>query len=182
MLTMDVMVDVDGRQADIAIRVADQPPEHLVGKRVAGLAGALYATRTYLKRHPQPLESKEHDWVDWDRRLAVKPAMSWMQLRFADRRIVARGLSTADVFHAVLADMGIGPLPCVMGDAEPSLVRLVDAPSDVWSSVWLLTHKELRRNARVRAVMDALGRAIRAARPAIEGETGRALPAGRARV
>ncbi len=74
LLTLDALIDIDGRQADIAIRVADRPPEHLVGSRVAAMAGALYASREYLQHHKRPLEEDEHTWVDWDRRLASKPA------------------------------------------------------------------------------------------------------------
>jgi DNA-binding transcriptional LysR family regulator len=183
LLTLDALIDIDGRQADVAIRVANEPPEHLVGRRVAALAGALYASRAYLEHHDEPLASPEHTWVDWDRRLAAKPAIAWVDEQFAPRRVVARGLSTADVFAAALAGTGIAPLPCLVGDAEPKLVRLLDAPETVWSSVWLLTHGSLRPAARVRAVMrqlsDVLGDAkaliegrspYRTARPAIHGE------------
>ena len=169
LLTLDVPIDVDGRQADVAIRVADRPPQHLVGRRVASLAGALYASREYLEHHDEALEASVHAWIDWDRRLASKPAIAWVEERYPRRRVVARGLSTADVLHAVLAGTGIGPLPCIVGDAEPSLVRLVDAPKEVWSSVWLLTHGDLRRAARVRAVIEHLAEVIRVRRPRIEG-------------
>jgi DNA-binding transcriptional LysR family regulator len=169
LLTLDAPVDVDGRQADVAIRVAAEPPEHLVGRRVAALAGALYATREYLRIHQEPLESPGHTWVDWDRRLASKPAFVWLQQRFPRRRVVARGLSTADVLHGVLAGTGVGALPCIVGDEEPSLVRLLDAPKETWSSVWLLTHGKLRPAARVRAVIHELAAALRSERHRIEG-------------
>ncbi|MDP9035563.1 MAG: LysR substrate-binding domain-containing protein, partial [Myxococcota bacterium] len=167
--TLDAMVDVDGRQADVAIRVAAAPPGHLVGSRIARLAGALYATRNYLAAHGDPLESSLHAWVDWDRRLSSKPALAWVHQRFPERRILARGLSTEDVLQAVLAGMGVGPLPCLVGDREPSLVRLLDAPRPAWSSVWLLTHAELKPAARVRAVLDHLALALRGQRSRIEG-------------
>jgi DNA-binding transcriptional LysR family regulator len=167
---LDAPVAVDGRQADIAIRVADQPPEHLVGRRVAAVAGALYASRAYLEQRPEPLAAPSHSWVDWDRRISSKPAIAWVGQRFPDRRIAVRGLSTTDVLHAVLAGAGIGPLPCFVADTEPSLVRLVDAPSSVWSSVWLLTHRELRSVARVRVVLDHLAAALRREKDRIEGK------------
>jgi DNA-binding transcriptional LysR family regulator len=170
LLTLDALVDIDGRQADIAIRAAAQPPEHLVGRRIAYLAGALYASSVYLRTHDGPIESNEHSWVDWDRRLSSKPAFAWLQRRVPGaRRVAVRGLSTADVLQAVVAGVGIGALPCIVGDAEPSLVRLLDAPAEAWSSVWLLTHAELRPAARVRAVMGHLSEALRAERPRIEG-------------
>ncbi len=174
LLTLDALVDIDGKKADLAIRVAAQPPEHLVGRRVATLAGALYASQPYLREETAPLVSADHRWVDWDRRLASKPAFAWLHQLFPARRVVARGLSTADVLHAVLAGAGVGALPCIVGDAEPSLIRLLDAPKETWSSVWLLTHAELKPAARVRAVLAHLSDALRAERSRIEGVPQRA--------
>jgi DNA-binding transcriptional LysR family regulator len=171
LLTLDALLDIDGRQADIAIRVMGQPPEDLVGRRVASLAGAVYASRAYRKRHPEPIESAEHAWVDWDRRLASKPAFRWLEERCPNRRIVARGLSTADVAAAVLAGGGLGALPCLVGDREPDLMRLADAPRESWSPVWLLTHRELKPAARVRAAIAHLAAVLRAERARIEGAT-----------
>jgi DNA-binding transcriptional LysR family regulator len=169
LLTLDAMVDVDGKQADVALRVAAEPAEHLVGRRVGALAGAIYGSREYLRRHDATVEAAHHTWVDWDRRLASKPAFAWLRERVPGRRIAARGLSTADVLQAIVAGVGLGALPCVVGDAEPSLVRLLDAPRATWTSVWLLTHADLKPAARVRAVIAHLGAALRAERPRIEG-------------
>jgi DNA-binding transcriptional LysR family regulator len=172
LLGLDVPLDVDGRQADIAIRVADHPPEHLVGRRVAAMGAAIYASRAYIAGHPAPLADPSHAWVDWDRRLSAKPAMAWVEAQYPKRRIVARGLTTADVAFAVRAGTGVGGLPCLVGDDEPSLVRLVDLPRDVWSSVWLLTHGGVRPAARVRAVIAEIVAALRAERARIEGSAG----------
>ncbi len=160
---------MEGDQADVVIRAATQPPSHLVGRRAAALAVAVYASREYLRRHAAPLESPEHSWVDWDRRLASKPAFVWLDQRVPGRRIVARGLSTTDVFHAVVHGVGIGALPCIVGDAEPSIVRILDSPRETWSNVWLLAHPDLKSAARVRAVLACLADALRAERPRIEG-------------
>jgi DNA-binding transcriptional LysR family regulator len=176
LLTLDAMVAIDGREADVAVRVADAPPEHLVGRRVAALAGALYASRAYLVEHPEPLDAPAHGWVLWDRRLAAKPAFGWVEERYPIQRTAARGLTTADVLHAVRAGVGVGLLPCLVADPEASLVRLVDAPRNVWPRVWLLTHRELRPTARVRVYMEWLAHALRLEKARIEGDTSPAPP------
>ncbi len=131
LLGADTMVDVDGRQADVAVRVADAPPPHLMGRRLARLAGALYASRRYVELHPQPLQDSRHAWVEWDRRLASKPAFAWIERSFPGRRIALRGLSTSDVLCSVRQGVGIGALPCLVADADAALVRLRDAPGEV---------------------------------------------------
>lgn len=181
LLGADTMVDVDGRQADVAVRVADAPPPHLMGRRLARLAGALYASRRYVELHPQPLQDSRHAWVEWDRRLASKPAFAWIERSFPGRRIALRGLSTSDVLCSVRQGVGIGALPCLVADADAALVRLRDAPGEVGSSVWVLTHGGERPAARVRAVVSHLVRAILAARPSIEGKRGRVQRSSRAK-
>jgi DNA-binding transcriptional LysR family regulator len=170
LLTGDALLEVDGRQADIALRVAAEPPPHLVGRRVASLAGAVYASRAYVDRHGKQLDGPGHAWVEWDRRLASKPAFAWLDRRFAGRRVAVRGLSTLDVLRSIAAGTGVGALPCIVGDAEPGLLRLVDAPRETWSSVWLLTHAELKPAVRVRALLAHLGRVLKSERPRIEGD------------
>ncbi|MEN8196747.1 MAG: LysR family transcriptional regulator, partial [Pseudomonadota bacterium] len=46
-----VFADLNKREADVAIRMANDPPGHLVGRRVVRQAKAVYASRDYLARH-----------------------------------------------------------------------------------------------------------------------------------
>ncbi|MEO0606132.1 MAG: LysR substrate-binding domain-containing protein, partial [Myxococcota bacterium] len=64
----------------------------------------------------------------------------------------------------VAAGVGAGFLPCFLGNAEPGLRPLDPPPRVVATSLWVLTHADLRNTARVRAVSDALRESL--ARPA----------------
>ncbi|MEX0338317.1 MAG: LysR family transcriptional regulator, partial [Arenibacterium sp.] len=44
-------------------------------------------------------------------------------------------------------------LPCLFGDADPRLVRATTRPPTKSRDIWLLTHSDLRRTARVQAFM-----------------------------
>lgn len=167
LLSFDALLPIDGSQFDIAVRIADAPPEHLVGTRLAKLRTAVYASHAYLKRHRAALEDESHAWVEWDRRLLVKPVFQWLQQQYPRRRIVARGLSTLDVHALARAGVGVAGLPRIVGDADDSLRRLVEVPDELASSVWLLTHPELRAVPRVRAVLTALKRELSALKGAL---------------
>jgi DNA-binding transcriptional LysR family regulator len=52
------------------------------------------------------------------------------------------------------------------------LVRLLPLEPAMASELWLLTHPDLRRTARVRAFMDALAQGLRRERPLLEGRAG----------
>ena len=160
LITQDALLDIDGLTVDIALRIAEAPPENLVGQRVARLHGGLYASKGYLREHPEPLSHRAHSWVDWDRRLMHKPAFSWLAQQWPERRVAARGLTTHDVHALLRAGAGIGALPDVLAAADGLLTRLCDVPSELASSVWLLTHPELRTVPRVRAVLRAIKQVV----------------------
>lgn len=65
--------------------------------------------------------------------------------------------------------MGIVKLPCFMGDGEPALRRVTGEPPRQVSAVWILTHKDLRSTARVRAFIDFITEKITAQRGLLEG-------------
>jgi DNA-binding transcriptional LysR family regulator len=167
LLSLDAPLPIDGAQLDIAVRVAEAPPDHLVGTRVCRVHAAVYASKSYLKRAGAALDDPAHVWVEWDRRVAGKPAFQWLLQRFPQRRMAARGLSTLDVYGLVQAGVGLGALPVVVGDADASLKRLLDVPAELGSSLWLLTHPELRAVPRIRVVMSALRKALVAAKAKI---------------
>ena len=54
------------READVAIRWTDKPPEHLVGQRVCTAEYAVYGARSLLDRHGAEASLSEFPWVDWD--------------------------------------------------------------------------------------------------------------------
>jgi DNA-binding transcriptional LysR family regulator len=63
----------------------------------------------------------------------------------------------------------VAPLPCFIGDLEPGLVRVLPPVTEMASVLWLLTHPDLRRTARVRAVLDLLARRLARQRGLLEG-------------
>lgn len=61
-------------------------------------------------------------------------------------------------------------LPCYVGDLAPALRRLASKPlAEPRSALWLLTHDDLRRTARMRAVLDFLAKALASERALFEG-------------
>ena len=72
-----------------------------------------------------------------------------------------RADSVLAVVAAARAGMGVAALPCYLGDEDDQLRRMRQAAvPEVRSTLWLLTHGDLRRTARIRAVMDFLATAL----------------------
>lgn len=75
-------------------------------------------------------------------------------------------------FEACRAGLGLAALPCFLCDPLPELTRVVPPPPDPQTGLWLLTHPDLRRTARVRALLDVLYEALRPLAPRFEGRGG----------
>ena len=54
---------------------------------------------------------------------------------------------------AVRAGMGVGRLPCFLGDPDPDLVRVPGLEPTRYLDIWVLTHPDLKNVARIRAFL-----------------------------
>jgi DNA-binding transcriptional LysR family regulator len=89
--------------------------------------------------------------------------------RAAPDRIALQLNTVLGLAEAIEAGIGIGPLPCMQGDLCPSLMRLTEPEPELASTLWLLTHPDLRHAPRVRAFMDFVGDEMSARRALFEG-------------
>ncbi len=56
--------------------------------------------------------------------------------------------------EAIRAGSGRGVLPCYVGDGHPLLERLTPPIPEIAAEYWIIVHRDLRRAACVRAVID----------------------------
>ncbi|MBP2304646.1 LysR family transcriptional regulator [Azospirillum melinis] len=159
------------READIALRMDRVPAEgDLVTRRLGSFGFTLYAMR-----------GLRDDWSGrWDGAAVVglpetrrRPSQSgWVDDTVRDRgaRIVARLSELPMRLDAARRGMGLTLLPCVLGDADPALVRVVDPPAALREDVHLLVHRDRRDAPAVAAVVDALVRLFRRHAEALAAE------------
>lgn len=157
-------LNLSRRDADVALRASRGPDETLVGRRLTGVGWAVYgaAERSY-----GPLG--EEAWVGLGENVAGGVIARFIRQRTLPDRIALRLNGVAGLGEAIASGVGIGPLPCVEGDADARLRRLGDLEPDLQTDLWLLTHQDLRRSARVRAFMDHIAAAMLPLRPLFEG-------------
>ncbi len=143
------------RDADIALRFAEEPPEGLVARRLASVAYAVYGSPAYLldRRGVPPVDL---DWVGFDASLDHLRPARWMAREVGSERVVHRGTSLLGLREAARAGIGVAPLPCFLGEGDAGLVRVTPVIPDMSVALWLLTHPDLRQMPRVRATLDAI--------------------------
>ena len=158
------------RDADVAIRPARALPAPLIGKRVADIGFAVYGAKSYLLNHPVDPLAPDHAWLVGDEVLANAPVASWMRRHVPEAQIAFRADSFVSLHHAAAAGVGLAALPCCLGDAEPALTRLRAPMDDLETGLWVLTHLDLSRAARIRAFIEHMGEALADDRQLLAGK------------
>jgi len=161
------MANLSRREADVAIRLTNDPPENLVGRRILRCAKAIYASKGYLAGHDIAGGADKLAWIGWN---DVVSDPQWVRespypMAPARNRISEVMLQ----LEAAKAGMGLAKLPCFLGDTEPALCRLPPAKSIPDRELWILSHEDLRHTARVRHFSEFMARAIQAKRDLLEG-------------
>lgn len=157
----NALLSLTRREADVAVRGSNHPPEHLVGQRVGRLQTAPYASHAYLAEHrnrPDWTERNwpQYDWIGPDTSLSHLAQAHWLSTHVPTSCVVARSDSLVGMVQCVRAGMGVAMLLCPLGESEPSLQRLSEPDPSLDIEVWVLAHPDARRVARVRALTDFL--------------------------
>jgi len=150
------LVDLRRGEADLAIRVGPVTDPDLVVKKLGEVAMAPYAARSYAQRRPLPIDAADlagHDVIAFDPALAALPGAQWLEARARGAAIVLRSREMTDMLTAVVSGLGVGVLPCYLGDAEPELVRLTRQPVAA-SKLSLAYRREARLARPIRAVAE----------------------------
>ena len=152
LLITNAALELSRREADMAVRVTNKPPDSSLGRCISEFNFCVYAAPRYLKKHPHTVFS-EHNWVgildetDW-----LVPLI-WKKKHHAHEKIKFTSSLTITAKNAAKQGMGVILLPCFIGDTEKGLVRVGDPLKQISSELWVLTHPDLRHTARMRALM-----------------------------
>ncbi|GAA4863044.1 LysR family transcriptional regulator [Luteimonas vadosa] len=150
------LLNLTRREADVAVRGSNEPPPTLVGRRVGKVRVGLYASRDYLDSlGPSPSEA-DYQWVCLDETYAHMASAKWVREHVPPERIALKVNHLPTLADAVAAGLGVGWLLCPLGETRKDLVCLREPLPEMDTQVWVLTHRDLRRVARIRALTDLL--------------------------
>ena len=82
-----------------------------------------------------------------------------------------RTTDTAAQIVAVRQGLGMRPLPCFVGDADPLLVRVPGTGLHMHGTLWLLTQGETRKTKRVRLFTEFVSLRLAAYAPLLAGRS-----------
>lgn len=150
-------VSLSDREADVAIRQTNRPQETLIGTRLATVASAVYGSRDYCSAVKSG--SVDEKWVGVD---CYDYHRNWTKQACpqADHDFYVD--ETSLTIAALREGLGVGFLPCFLGDADPSLARFRQPEKQHELGLWMLCHRDLRNTKRVVLFRDHMQREIKA--------------------
>lgn len=175
LLRLEVMIsqevlNLTKRDADIAIRHALQPPEALIGHRIATVKYAVYCAAKKKYRGGRP-DLAAQLWVAPNEARSEHRVNNWLREQGHEPRVAYRCDSYVAEAMAVRAGAGVGLLSCFVADSLDGLRRLTPPVDDVENQYWALTHPELRAVARIATVYAAIRKSFAALKPLFAGDT-----------
>lgn len=141
--------DLNRMEADVAIRITDNPPEDLIGRKLGNLPIYVYGSRDYLQQ-ANTQDVAQCQWVVWQEDESPLQLENLLESFMSDPKIVLRTNSYTEVYEAVCAGMGVSLLSPQRLPKNHQLQALAPESYQFRIGLWLLSHPDLRRSARVK--------------------------------
>lgn len=155
--------DLRRREADIAIRHSRPKDETLFAKRLRDTKAHLFASKEYLDEvgRPKSLADLEKlTFVGFDQ---PEQRLGLMASRGVNLTTANFNFSTSSVtltLELVRQGFGIGILPTDIGAGCPELENPSSEFEPINIETWLVAHRELKKNLRIRVVFDLLAEGL----------------------
>lgn len=159
------------RDADIAIRATNHPPDTLVGRRIASVAAAIYASKTYLASHPNLADLSRHAWIRADESVAHSDSSQWLAKAFPGSRCQYRVNTSVGMLAAIKEHLGLALLFCFLADGDEELQQVHPPIPELAKDLWLLTHADIRNVTRIRTFIDFTGTMLKSQQTLLEGNS-----------
>lgn len=159
-LTGERLFRLEYGEAHIAVRAGPAPeqPDNVVQKLFTSRT-ALFASRDYIDRHGMPQGDADlagHFYVGADAEDNRAPYYQWLRERVSRDRVVFRATDARVVKHAALRGVGLAFLPLWEAAQHPELVQVGESRTEWEAPLWLVTHVDLHRTAKVQALLKHL--------------------------
>jgi DNA-binding transcriptional LysR family regulator len=152
-------LDLSRREADVAVRLFRPRGAALVASRFGAMRHGLYASRAYLGRRGVPRSVSDlagHEFVGFEASMEGIPLLRWLRELVPVPRWAVRATTTTPQVLACVEGAGIAILGSFIARHEARLVPILPSLELPRRDVWLVVHQDLRKNARVVALLEWL--------------------------
>lgn len=161
------LLNLANREADVAFRIVKEPPEYLIGRKLTVIHRACYMAKKNLPKLKEEGWLEQQNWIGWtDKQRRPVGQIAQEYPRFSSKHKIANGKLQA---VATRFGMGIGVLPCFVGDTDPELVRIPPYTSEPKYDLWVLSHPDLRKNAKIQTFVRYMTEYVHKKKGLLEG-------------
>ncbi len=156
--------DLRRREADIAIRNFRPTEPDLIAKKIGDAEAVLYANIDYIARigNPtKPSDLRHADFVNMDHSGMMIKGLNSLGLGLTEANFPLLTENYLVMWELVRQGAAIGILDAHIGDADPSVRRVLPDLEPLVFPIWLVAHRELTTNRRIRMVFDFLAKELR---------------------
>ncbi len=156
----NVVADLTRREADVSIRIADEVTQDVVGRKLVQLSSAVYCSKDYA-RIIDDNGGEGLSFLGWGEPEGDTTA-KWISESFYPKAKLRHRVSEiVPLLTLAAAGLGMTQIACCLGDRHPDLIRAPYQKPIPYRNIWLLLHRDLRKTARVRLLVDFLAEQIK---------------------
>lgn len=151
--------DLRKREADIAVRNFQPKQPDLIMKKVTDTLGNFYATKEFIKSFGPFVELKDLEKANF---ISIGETTTYIEgLRNFGINLSKDNFPVISESHfvhwsLVKEGLAIGIMPHSIGDKDKSVERVLKSFKGINIPTWIVSHRELRTNRRIRFVFDQL--------------------------
>ena len=151
--------DLRKREADIAIRNFKPNHAELIARKLQNSRAHLYATPDYIQQLPSPLTPdalQQAEFVGFTNYGPLLDAFNKAGLPITERNFSLMTENHLVHWEIVKSGAAVGIMSEFVGDQEPLVQRVLPEMPGFIFETWLVVHREVRTNRKVRLVFDFL--------------------------
>jgi DNA-binding transcriptional LysR family regulator len=156
-------LDIARREADLAVRFARPQASDLICRKLGDVAFSLYASKRYLASKGAPKQGQGLAGFDLITYSGTPAAMGpfFLGEQIEGAQVALRCDSPFIQLRAAANHTGICEVTCFQGDRAPDVVRVWPDRAPARRALWMITHQDMKRAARIKAVSSAITEAFR---------------------
>lgn len=153
------------READVAVMLSRPKTGPILALKLSDYTLGVYASRAYLDRAGTPENTEAllngHNLVGYIPDLLYAPELNYLDEIRPGLSPVIRSSSITAQYRVLTNGAGLGVLPYFMARGDRRLVRILPSIT-ITRSLWIITHQDTNRLARVRLFNEWLRQLVRA--------------------
>jgi DNA-binding transcriptional LysR family regulator len=159
----NALSDLRRREADIAIRHVRPTEPELIGRLMCETTAHFYAAKSWIKTHGAPetlTDMAEVDVLGFEAAETFAGHLRAVGVPISAERFRIVSENSVVLWEMVRRGLGVGMMLREIAERTPDVERLLPEWPGVTAPIWLVTHRELHTNLRVRLVFDTLADAL----------------------